>query len=68
MNRRGHTIWGAVVAVTAAVLFVILGVRVTRYGEPDLLATWEHALAGHSALVAWWLTWSCYVFALVPIA
>ncbi|MBV8196691.1 MAG: hypothetical protein JO263_01030, partial [Candidatus Eremiobacteraeota bacterium] len=68
MDRSRHTLWGAIVAVIAAVLFVILGLRVTRYGEPDVLATWEHYLVGHGALIAWWLTWSCYIYVLVPVA
>ncbi|MBV9027644.1 MAG: phosphatase PAP2 family protein [Candidatus Eremiobacteraeota bacterium] len=68
MNRRGHTLWGAVVAVIAVLLFLALGKAVARAPDPDVLATWEHALAGHGALIAWWLTWSCYVYVLVPIA
>lgn len=68
MNRRGHTLWGTVVAVIAAALFFTLGKSLAHAPDPDVLATWEHALAGHGALIAWWLTWSCYVYALVPIA
>jgi len=68
VDRSHHVLWGTVVAVIAAALFMVLGRSVGSAPDPDVLATWEHALAGHSALVAWWLTWSCYVFALVPIA
>lgn len=58
----------AIVAAIAASLFVSLGIDVTRYGEPASLVAFERAVLGHGALIAWWLTWSCYVDVLVPIA
>ena len=41
---------------------------VARYGEPAALFAWEGPLVDHSTLVAWWLTWACYVYVLVPLA
>jgi membrane-associated phospholipid phosphatase len=64
----GYAMRAMIVMIVAAVLFVVLGVRVAHFGEPAALSGWEHALVGHSALVAWWLTWSCYVYGMVPIA
>jgi membrane-associated phospholipid phosphatase len=55
-------------AIVALVVFLWLGSYVTRFGEPAAFAGWEHAMLNHSTLVAWWLTWSCYVYVLVPIA
>lgn len=57
-----------VTAVIAFGLFLALGFDVTRHGEPGLLASWEAALANHSSLVAWWLTWGCYLQVLAPLA
>ncbi|HZZ01041.1 MAG TPA: phosphatase PAP2 family protein [Candidatus Baltobacteraceae bacterium] len=55
-------------AIVAFGVFVWLGSYVTRGGEPVLFIGWESALLDRSTLIAWWLTWSCYVYALVPIA
>jgi len=55
-------------AIVALVVFIWLGSYVTHGGEPVLFLTWESALLNHSTLVAWWLTWACYVYVLVPIA
>ncbi|MEO6834598.1 MAG: phosphatase PAP2 family protein [Candidatus Tumulicola sp.] len=55
-------------AIVAFGLFLALGFYVTRAGEPATLVGWEVALANHSSLIAWWLTWGCYVQALGPIA
>jgi membrane-associated phospholipid phosphatase len=57
------------VAVIAFAAFYFLGVNVVRHGEPAALLGWEHSLDDRSALIAWWLTWSCYldVMALVAI-
>jgi undecaprenyl-diphosphatase len=58
----------ALVAAIAASLFVSLGIDVTRSGEPASLLAVERAAFDHGALIAWWLTWSCYMYVLVPIA
>ena len=58
----------ALVAAIAASLFVALGIDVTRAGEPTSLLAIERATFDHGTLIAWWLTWSCYMYALVPIA
>lgn len=63
-----YAIRAMIVMIVAAALFTVLGVQVVHFGEPAELSAWEHALVGHAALVAWWLTWSCYVYAMVPIA
>jgi membrane-associated phospholipid phosphatase len=57
-----------VVAVVAFAFFILLGLHVVYRGEPDFLVGWERALVGHSTLVAWWLTWTCYLDVLAPIA
>lgn len=56
--------------VLAAVFFgafVAIGWFVSAAGEPALFVGWERALDNHSDLVAWWLTWLCYVYVLVPL-
>ncbi len=58
----------ALSAAIAASLFVTLGFDVTHSGEPATFVAWERALLGHGALIAWWLTWSCYPYVLAPIA
>lgn len=63
-----YAIRAMIVMIVAAALFTVLGVQVVHFGEPAWLSDWEHALVGHSTLIAWWLTWSCYVYAMVPIA
>jgi len=55
-------------ALTAFAGFVALGAYAARNGEPTALLSWQEAIVGHSALVAWWLTWACYVQILVPVA
>lgn len=64
LERRER--WGFVTLVSAA-LFAWLGFSVVRYGEPAALVAIERALVDHSTLVAWWITWSCYVQVLVPL-
>lgn len=64
LERR--EIWGFVAIVSAA-LFGWLGFSVVRNGEPAGLASIERALVNHSTLVAWWITWSCYIQVLVPL-
>lgn len=54
-------------AAVAFGLFLALGFNLTRGDEPGLFAGWEVALANHSSLVAWWLTWACYPQFLGPI-
>ena len=57
-----------VFAALAFAAFFALGWQVTRNGEPAVLVGWELALQGHSSLIAWWLTWACYLYVLAPIA
>lgn len=64
----GYAIRAMIVMIVAATLFAVLGVQVVHFGEPAALSAWEHSLVGHSTLIAWWLTWSCYVQVMVPIA
>lgn len=54
-------------AFVAFVFFYVLGRYVTVHGEPALLQSWQSALVDRSTLVAWWLTWMCYVQVLLPI-
>ena len=55
-------------AIVAFGVFAWLGSYVVHNGEPLLFVSWERALLNHSTLIAWWLTWSCYVYVLVPVA
>jgi membrane-associated phospholipid phosphatase len=55
-------------AVVAFACFVALGRYVLANGEPATLWAWQQSLANHSTLLAWWLTWSCFPYTLIPIA
>lgn len=57
-----------IAAVIAFGCFVALGFEVTHRGEPAALLAWEQSLLNHSTLIAWWLTWLCYIEVLVPVA
>lgn len=65
-NRFYLSSAAGITAVVAIVLFVELGFHV-RHGEPAALAAWQASLVNHSTLVAWWLTWSCYLYVLAPL-
>ena len=54
-------------AVASFVLFVVLGLAVKRYGEPETLLQFEHAIVNHGDLVAWWLTWFGWIDVLAPL-
>jgi undecaprenyl-diphosphatase len=56
------------IGTVAFVFFVWLGFGVRDHGEPLTFIYWETAIVNHGALLAWWLTWACYVQVLVPIA
>jgi membrane-associated phospholipid phosphatase len=56
------------VAIVAFACFVSLGMDVVQHGEPPSSLAWEHSLLDRSTLVAWWLTWFCYMDVLAPIA
>lgn len=58
----------AAVAAVAFALFLALGFALRRAPDPAALLTWEVTLQNHSTLVAWWLTWACYVQVLGPLA
>ncbi|HEY6325063.1 MAG TPA: phosphatase PAP2 family protein [Candidatus Cybelea sp.] len=64
----GYAVRAMIVTIVAAALFDVLGVQVVRFGEPAWLTAWERSWVDHSTLIAWWLTWSCYVQVMVPIA
>jgi len=55
------------VALVSWALFALLGVYVVRNGEPAALAALQQSLINHSTLLAWWITWSCYVQVIGPI-
>ncbi|MBV8149473.1 MAG: phosphatase PAP2 family protein [Candidatus Eremiobacteraeota bacterium] len=57
-----------VYALAAFVLFLELGFYVKGHGEPAIFVFWERAWVDHSTLIAWWLTWACYPYVLVPLA
>jgi membrane-associated phospholipid phosphatase len=66
----GHLVYSRraiLLFMLALVLFAVLGERVVRHGEPAAFIGFERALLDRSTLVAWWLTWTCYVQVLVPI-
>ncbi len=54
-------------AIVSFALFLELGFFVKHHGEPAVFLAWERALFDRSALIAWWLTWSCYAYVLLPI-
>lgn len=54
-------------AVIAFGFFLLLGMEVTRHGEPAPLLGWERALFDHATSIAWRLTQSCYPRVLIPI-
>jgi membrane-associated phospholipid phosphatase len=56
-----------IAAAAFAIAFVLLGVEVTRFGEPSILVALEGAMIDHSTLIAWWLTWACYPLVLGPV-
>jgi membrane-associated phospholipid phosphatase len=56
------------VAIVAFACFVALGRYVFANGEPATLWAWEQSLVNHSTLLAWWLTWSCFPYVMIPIA
>ncbi|HEY1428339.1 MAG TPA: phosphatase PAP2 family protein [Candidatus Tumulicola sp.] len=64
MKRRGNYVLVAVIALFA---YWALGANVRTGGEPPGLLVFEAQLAGRGVLAAWWLTWTCYVQALVVI-
>ncbi|MGA8098294.1 MAG: phosphatase PAP2 family protein [Candidatus Cybelea sp.] len=56
------------VAIVAFACFVALGRYVLANGEPAVLWAWQQSLLNHSTLLAWWLTWSCFPYVMIPIA
>lgn len=66
--RMAQVLRYLLVALLAFGCFVALGFDVVRRGEPSALWSWEHSIVNHSSLVAWWLTWACYVYVMFPIA
>lgn len=56
------------VAALSFAAFVALGFAIKRRPDPPALLTWEVTLQNHSTLLAWWLTWACYVYLLVPLS
>jgi membrane-associated phospholipid phosphatase len=55
------------VALVAFVLFFALGRAMDHSSDPAWLFGMEHQLVNHSTLIAWWLTWFGFVYALVPL-
>ncbi|MFZ0030778.1 MAG: phosphatase PAP2 family protein [Candidatus Cybelea sp.] len=56
------------VAIVAFACFVALGRYVLANGEPAALWAWQQSLLNHATLLAWWLTWSCFPYVMIPIA
>lgn len=63
-----NRIAAALAAILAFALFLALGFFVSRSGEPAPLLLWDQGLLNHSTLLAWWLTWACYMPVLLPVA
>ena len=53
--------------VIAFGLFLLLGMEVSRRGEPALLLGWDRGWFDHATSIAWRLTQSCYPRVLIPI-
>ena len=68
MTRETFALRCILIALVAWTLFALLGIEVVRHGEPAVLAAFQQSLVNHSSLIAWWLTWSCYMQVLGPIA
>ncbi len=66
MQTRSRRASFALVAICLIMLFA-LGAYVSAHGEPAIFVGWEHALDNHGDLVAWWLTWFCYIYILGPL-
>lgn len=66
-TRSARSANAVAVAALCFLAFVVQGFDVTRHGEPAWLLPVEHALRGHSLLVAWILTWTCYAYVLAPL-
>jgi undecaprenyl-diphosphatase len=57
-----------VIAIVLFAGFMGLGSFVVANGEPANLWAWQQSLVNHSTLIAWWITWSCFPYVLLPIA
>jgi undecaprenyl-diphosphatase len=57
----------AVSALAAFAVFLVLGKVVDHGPDPAPLFALEAQLVNHSTLIAWWLTWGCFVQFLVPV-
>jgi membrane-associated phospholipid phosphatase len=68
VTRQNFALRCVLVALVSWALFVLLGMYVVRNGEPAALAALQQSLVNHSTLLAWWITWSCYVQVIGPIA
>lgn len=68
MVRREFVRFCVFVAFVSWALFTLLGTYVVRNGEPAVLAALQQSLVNHATLLAWWITWSCYVQVIGPIA
>jgi undecaprenyl-diphosphatase len=55
------------IAIIALILMLLLGRAVGRNPDPDWLLTIEATWVNHATLIAWWLTWLCYIYVLVPV-
>jgi membrane-associated phospholipid phosphatase len=49
------------------VLTFALGRAVGTSPDPDWLLGAEASWVNHSTLIAWWLTWCCYLYVLAPV-
>jgi membrane-associated phospholipid phosphatase len=68
VTRQDFALRCVLVTLVSWALFVLLGLYVVRNGEPAALAALQQSLVNHSTLLAWWITWSCYVQVIGPIA
>jgi undecaprenyl-diphosphatase len=68
VTRQNFALRCVLVALVSWALFALLGLSVVRNGEPPALAALQQSLVNHSTLLAWWITWSCYVQVIGPIA
>ena len=66
MKRMSNKLRVLLLGVLAFALFWWLGNAVDHRPDPDWLLEIEATWVNHSALIAWWLTWLGYTYALVP--
>ncbi len=67
MREARGRILALALAACALALVLVLGHAVGRGPDPEPLMAAERGWVNHSTLVAWWITWACFPYVLVPV-